>query len=493
MITTVPLLDATTLLDVYSHLNLMFLLTDETFVIQSASPVLESLLGCDLEGRELSEAIPALAGIDQEFSQIAFHKAEPWRIRGLQLAQSSDSQYDMLIMPRSDKPGLILAAWLIDIQSSVEQALRQQRNELTLSLDKLVEQASVLRTANDRLASLDRERRALLNLIARDISSSVSVIAGYVDLLSEQLELPAGSGGEKALSEIRGSALHLTDLVKSVLVLESVEHKLTDIDWQQLDLPTLVQTVVAMWRSTAAMRNVQIDVHVEGDSSEIEADVELLQQALQIVVERFLHLAAIGSRLVVRISVWDRWAILRFELSLPKPPLSQRHAHQGGQVDEQMDLQLALVRLITEGHGGHLSFEEDENQGSVLSLWMLRKPDRVSEPQDAPPNEAPPISDILVVGQGTIRIQTTSQQVWVNNVLAPLTASEYQLLLYLAEHVDQVVSHEQIAMAIWSQGESKSLDNLRVLMWRLRQKLSGPGNKVQCLRTVRGFGYILVS
>ena len=487
-------LDTPMLLDVCSHLNLMFLLTNEDFVIQVASPSLEVHLDRKLVGRVLMDVIPTMAGIDQELSRIVVHQAEPWRIRGIQLVESGQSQYDVLLMPRSNVAGLILAVWRIDIQSTVEQALRQQRNELTLSFDKLAEQTSALRTANDRLSSLDRERRALLNLIAQDIKSAVSVIAGYGEWLSAELALPTGSESQMALNAIRDSALGMTALVKDVTVLERIERKLLHLDWQPLSLPELVRDVVTMWQSVAAAQDIHIEVHTEGDLSEIKADVELLREAVQVLVRRTLDVATTGDNVAIRLFAWDRWMIVRFEQSSPKESITYRSSQKmHPKSTTPSDLQLALARLIAEGHGGHLSVEEDGRQGSALSLWLLQKTDRGRGKKELPSVDVAPKSVLRIVGQGSIRINTTSQQVWLNSDIVSLTVSEYRLLLYLAEHVDQVVSHEQLARAVWSPGDSESIDNLRVLVWRLRQKLSGPKSKSQYLRTVRGFGYMLVS
>jgi len=488
-------LDASMLLDVCSHLNLMFLLTNEDFVIQFASPSLEAHLDRKLVESVLMDVIPAMAGIDQELNSIIVHQAEPWRIRGIQLVESGQNQYDVLLMPRSDNTGLILAVWQMDFQSMVEQMLRQQRNELTLSFDKLAEQASALRTANDRLASLERERHALLDLIVQDIKSAVSVIAGYSELLSAELALPVGSESQKALDAIRDSALGMTALVKSALVLERIERKLLHIDWQPLPLPQLVQDVVAMWQSVATTQDVHIEVYAENDLSEIEGDVELLREAVQVLVERMLSMATRGADVVIRISAWDRWNVIHFE-HLPSKTQSTKHLpHQKLQSKStaSSDLKLALARLIIEGHGGHLSVEEDGCQGIVFSLWLLQETAQGRREKDMPSVDVAPKSVLRIVGQGSIRINTTSQLVWLNNDPVSLTDSEYRLLLYLAEHVDHVVSHEQLAKAVWSRNDSEFVDSLRVLVWRLRQKLSGKKDKSQYLRTVRGFGYMLVS
>ncbi|HEY54542.1 MAG TPA: hypothetical protein G4N94_13925 [Caldilineae bacterium] len=489
-------LDAAILLDVCSHLNLMFLLTDEDFMIRFASPSLETQLHHALAGRVLMDAIPALAGIDQELKNIAFHRAEPWRIRGLQLDESDQSQYDVMIMPRGDEVGLVLAAWRIEIESSVEQVLRQQRNELVLSFDRLSEQASLLRTTNDRIASLERERHALLNMIVWDIRSSVSVIVGYSEWLSTVLALPPESESQKALNIIQDSALGMTDLMEDVTVLERIEQKLSQIEWQPLSLDKLVSEVVAIWQSVATTQGVRIEVHIAHDLPEIEADIQLLQEAVQVLLKAMIDMAPAGADVLIRLFTWDRWLVVRFEQSLPGTS-GERQSAQKTRTKSAMapDLQLALARLIAEGHGGHLSVEDSESSSGrpAFSLWLSQKTKQSDTKKDVSTDASPPISNWLVAGRGNIRINTTSQQVWVGRKSVSLTISEYRLLLHLAEHVDQVVSHEQLSQAVWPDGDSDSIDKLRVLVWRLRQKLGCTEAKSYSIRTVRGFGYMIVS
>ena len=105
----------------------------------------------------------------------------------------------------------------------------------------------------------------------------------------------------------------------------------------------------------------------------------------------------------------------------------------------------------------------------------------------------PPSSDLIVAAEGTIRINPRLKRVWVNTDPIALSDNEYRLLLYLAENAGQVIGHDEIVDMIWSKNEPESLDNLRVLVWRLRQKIERDSEHSQYLRTVRGFGYILVA
>jgi len=492
---TTPQLDAPTLLDVCSRLNLMFLLANEELVVQYASPTLETLLDRALVGRVFTEALPAFAGVDEELNRIVLRQEEIWRIRGIQLAESEQSLYDVSLMPRHDGAGLVLAAQRTFMQAAVEQVLRQQRNELSISFDKLAEQAAALRIANDRLAGLDQERRALLNLLTHDISSSVSVIAGYSERLSEELMLSVSAEDQTALTAIQDSALHMTDLLKSVMVLDRIEAKLRNINWQRLSLSDLVRDVIAMWQSRIIAQEIQLVVHTEGDVHDIDADVELLGEAIQVLLVRILDMATTDSNVNVRLFNWDRWSVIRFEQVPAKVTPSTPSSRQKTRFRSTMkpDLQLALARLIVEGHGGHLSIEQGGSKGSAISLWLLHESDRGSDKGDIASENMDSGSDLLIVAQGRILIHRTAPQVWLDKEPVSLTASEYRLLLCLCENVDQAVSHEQITMAIWRREDSDSTRRLRVLVSRLRPKLNVDENGPQYLHTIRGFGYMMVS
>jgi len=75
-----------------------------------------------------------------------------------------------------------------------------------------------------------------------------------------------------------------------------------------------------------------------------------------------------------------------------------------------------------------------------------------------------------------------------------LTAREFELLKYLIEHVDQVVSREMLAREVWKESARHTpIDNLiDVHIARLRRKMDDPWPR-KLLQTVRGVGFVLRS
>jgi two-component system alkaline phosphatase synthesis response regulator PhoP len=88
---------------------------------------------------------------------------------------------------------------------------------------------------------------------------------------------------------------------------------------------------------------------------------------------------------------------------------------------------------------------------------------------------------------GPMTINTMTREVIVDKQIIDLTYKEYELLLYLFENSNRVVSRDEMLNEIWGyeyDGESRTLD---IHIRSLRHKL-GP-DMANCIKTIRGVGY----
>lgn len=92
---------------------------------------------------------------------------------------------------------------------------------------------------------------------------------------------------------------------------------------------------------------------------------------------------------------------------------------------------------------------------------------------------------------GGLVIDTSQRQVIVKGKAAPLTPTEFKLLLYLAERPDQVISHEEILVHVWGAEYADYVHYLRVGIGRLRQKIEKDPASPTYLVTCSGVGYML--
>jgi DNA-binding response OmpR family regulator len=73
-----------------------------------------------------------------------------------------------------------------------------------------------------------------------------------------------------------------------------------------------------------------------------------------------------------------------------------------------------------------------------------------------------------------------------------LTATEYQLLTYLAANAGRVLTPDQILEKVWGDEYVGENHILQVNIARLRQKLGDNANSSQYIKTRPGIGYMMV-
>ncbi|WFA08172.1 response regulator transcription factor [Tissierella sp. Yu-01] len=97
-------------------------------------------------------------------------------------------------------------------------------------------------------------------------------------------------------------------------------------------------------------------------------------------------------------------------------------------------------------------------------------------------------SDIIVYG--TLNLNTKNREVHVNDTLVYLTKKEFDLLQFMLENKNIVLSRETILDRIWGYDFSGGTNAVDVYIRYLRVKLEEPfGLKV--FHTVRGVGYVI--
>jgi len=95
-----------------------------------------------------------------------------------------------------------------------------------------------------------------------------------------------------------------------------------------------------------------------------------------------------------------------------------------------------------------------------------------------------------VLTAGGVQLNTSSQQVNVDDNEIELTAFEYRLLEYLMLHAGEVVSKTELAEHLYDEETDRDSNVLEVLVGRLRRKLD-PQRVAQPIETLRGRGYRL--
>ncbi|MBI0579181.1 response regulator transcription factor [Neobacillus cucumis] len=95
-------------------------------------------------------------------------------------------------------------------------------------------------------------------------------------------------------------------------------------------------------------------------------------------------------------------------------------------------------------------------------------------------------NEIQILG---IRIDQLSRKVFVNEKEISFTSKEYDLLLFLAQHPNQVFSKEELFEKIWGLDSMGDTATVTVYIGKLREKIELHPSKPQYIETIWGVGY----
>lgn len=91
---------------------------------------------------------------------------------------------------------------------------------------------------------------------------------------------------------------------------------------------------------------------------------------------------------------------------------------------------------------------------------------------------------------GALRLYKESYEAYSRDVKLDLTTKEFEVLLFFAEHINQVFTREQIYEQVWGMKEYGDISSVAVYIKRIRTKLEE--YDLDYIKTVWGVGYKLV-
>lgn len=102
------------------------------------------------------------------------------------------------------------------------------------------------------------------------------------------------------------------------------------------------------------------------------------------------------------------------------------------------------------------------------------------------PNQAPQTLEI-----GLLRMNRKRRELEVGNELVQLTAAEMRVLEQLMLHPGEVISRERLTETALDRAIEAYDRSIDTLISKLRRKLSDGGLSGECIRSLRGHGYVL--
>ena len=273
---------------------------------------------------------------------------------------------------------------------------------IDISIYKLAE--DLLRQANIEMEQAMRMKDDFLANMSHELRTPLTGILGMSEAMLLEIGGPLTERQKKYLVNIEASGRHLLSLINDILDLSKIEAGKVELELENVHAEDICQSSLVFIKEPALKRQVNVTYHCEPASIPLMADARRLKQILVNLLSNAVKFTPAHGRVTLNVQADPQQAAVCFEVvdtgigmsaddlarlftpfTQVDSSLSRRHEGTG--------LGLALVKKLTELHGGTVRVESEPGKGSRFSVTIPWR--QGLETNVAPAISAPPVSQVV--------------------------------------------------------------------------------------------------
>ena len=248
---------------------------------------------------------------------------------------------------------------------------RQVQAELARSL--AAEQA-----ARADAETANRIKDEFLAVLSHELRSPLNPILGWTKLLQSQTYTPEETA--QALATIERNAKLQAQLIEDLLDVSRILRGKMALTICPVNLVTTIEAALETVRLAAEAKNIQIDTNLDQSIGRVSGDAARLQQIIWNLLTNAVKFTPQGGRVEVSLMQVDSLAQIQVRDTGKGinpdflPYVFDYFRQEDGAITRKfggLGLGLAIVRHLTEQHGGTISVESaGENQGATFTVYF---------------------------------------------------------------------------------------------------------------------------
>lgn len=308
------------------------------------------------------------------------------------------------IFPIPSATGKIIG--VLTLESRSQQKLQEAPQQDILlaacrTLGVAIERAQAqehLRRANEDLERASRLKSEFLASMSHELRTPLNSILGFSDLLQRQTGGTLSSRQLLHIQAIEKSGQHLLQLINDILDLSKIEAGKADLELAPVSIQELCNSCLKMIQPRADKKRLALSLELDSCLQEVFLDERRVRQILINLLSNAIKFTPeggtikLGGRLAYGCQLQQEFRPDRSPINCSTPYLclevidngigiAQDKLHLLFRPFQQIDaslarrhegtgLGLALTKRLAELHGGTVSVESQENQGSTFRVWL---------------------------------------------------------------------------------------------------------------------------
>ncbi|HEX8942496.1 MAG TPA: HAMP domain-containing sensor histidine kinase [Gemmatimonadaceae bacterium] len=230
----------------------------------------------------------------------------------------------------------------------------------------------------DQAQAADRAKSRFLATVSHELRTPLTALAGYEELLADQVVGPLADGQLDILERMRSVTQHLASVIEEVLTFSSLDEGRETIRPTDFLAADLARATAAVIEPLARQKHLAFEYSISDTPIRITSDVDKIRQILINLAGNAVKFTDVGE---IRLEVERQGGDVRFTVRdtgigiasddlerLFKPfaqldtRLTRRHGGTG--------LGLYIARRLAELLGGRIDVESEPGKGSAFSLVL---------------------------------------------------------------------------------------------------------------------------
>jgi signal transduction histidine kinase len=238
---------------------------------------------------------------------------------------------------------------------------------------------SVSQTFNEMVSNLrqaDEVKKAFIADVTHELRTPLTVIKGTIETL-EDGALDDLEGRTPLLTSMMRETDRLIRMVNELLVLTRADAGALQLNLQELDLTELARMRCETMSLMASRQ--QVELRVVGDSCPISADPDRISQVLNNLLGNAIRHSPAQSVVTVEVKVKEdgvECSVSDSGTGIPAKNLPfifdrfYRVETSRDRISGGTGLGLAIARALVTAHGGRISAQSIEGEGTTITFWL---------------------------------------------------------------------------------------------------------------------------
>jgi signal transduction histidine kinase len=229
-----------------------------------------------------------------------------------------------------------------------------------------------LRESNAQLTRASQFKSEFLAKMSHQLRTPLTAIIGFCEVLTQGMDGELSREQAQDVSEIHKSGLILLELVNDILDLSKIEAGKVEIIPQEVDLPAIVDQVIASMHHIAETKALKLTSDLSSDTRKVIGDPVRVREILTNLVSNAIKFTPAGS-----VAILSEPAGAMAEISVRDTGIGiDRAAHERifeefSQASDKISatyggtgLGLSIARKLVELQGGKMGLESEPGKGS---------------------------------------------------------------------------------------------------------------------------------